>query len=259
MQCAETQEGLLPPSRRGSKLTPLPRTQPPAMKLSVGTVIRAQAILFDMDGTLVDATGAIEQVWSRWADRHALSKDMVLRAIQGVRITDSVKTLAPAGADIDYEIATLISEEREQVEGITAIPGAVDFLADLPSQSWAVVTSADRTLAIKRMQIAGIPEAPVLIAAEDVERGKPNPDGYQLATQTLGKSAAASIVFEDSPSGLEAGRRAGCRTIAIAAALKAPPPEPQEWIEDFRTVRIEYDGDAEELALSISSGLPSAD
>lgn len=228
------------------------------MKIPVGTVIRAQAILFDMDGTLVDSTGAIEHVWSRWADQHELSKDMVLRAIQGVRITDSVKMLAPAGADIEHEIATIFTEAREQVDGITAIPGAVDLLASLPSHSWAVVTSADRALATKWMQIAGIPEAPVLIAAEDVERGKPNPDGFRLATQNLGKTATASIVFEDSPNGLEAGHRAGCRTIAITAALKAPPPGPQEWIEDFRTVRIEYDGVAKELVLAISSESPSA-
>jgi len=228
------------------------------MKLPVGTVIRAQAILFDMDGTLVDSTRAIEHVWSRWADRHALSSDMVLHTIHGVRITDSVKNLAPAGADIDREIATLIAEEREQVEGISAIPGAVELLARLPSQSWAVVTSADRALAAKRMQIAGLPEAPVLIAAEDVERGKPNPDGFQLAAQKLSRSATASIIFEDSPSGLDAGRRAGCRTIAITAALKTTPPEPQEWIKDYRAVQIEYDNHTEELVLTISSERLSA-
>ena len=121
------------------------------MKLPVGTVIQAQVILFDMDGTLVDSTRAIEHVWSRWADRHALSSDMVLHTIHGVRITDSVDNLAPTGADIDRAIATLIAEEREQVEGISAIPGAVELLARLPSQSWAVVTSADRALAAKRM------------------------------------------------------------------------------------------------------------
>ena len=128
------------------------------MKLPVGTVIRAQAILFDMDGTLVDSTRAVEHVWSRWADRHTLLSDMVLRTIHGVRITDSVKILAPAGADIDRETATLIAEEREQLEGISAIPGSVELLARLPSQSWAVVTSADRALATKRMQIAGHPK-----------------------------------------------------------------------------------------------------
>ncbi|MBT5494198.1 MAG: HAD hydrolase-like protein, partial [Alphaproteobacteria bacterium] len=114
------------------------------MKLPVGTVIRAQAILFDMDGTLVDSTRAVEHVWSRWADRHALSSDMVLHTIHGVRITDSAKNLTPAGADIDRGTATLIAEEREQLEGISAIPGSVELLARLPSQSWAVVTSADR-------------------------------------------------------------------------------------------------------------------
>ena len=78
------------------------------------------------------------------------------------------------------------------------------------------------------MQIASLLEAPVLITAEDVKRGKPNPDGFQLAAEKLSKSATASIVFEDSPSGFDAGQRAGCRTISITAAVKAAPPEPQE-------------------------------
>ena len=109
----------------------------------------------------------------------------------------------------------LVAEDRAQLEGISAIPSPVKLLARLPSQSWAVITSADRALATKRMQIAGLPEAPVLIAAEDVKRGKPNPDGFQLAAEKLGKSATASILFEGSPSGLNAGQRAGCRTIAV--------------------------------------------
>lgn len=98
----------------------------------------------------------------------------------------------------------------------------------------------------------------MLIAAEDVKRGKPYPSGFQLAAEKIGKSATAPIVFEDSPSGLDAGRRAGCRTIAITAALKAAPPEPQEWIKDFRAVQIEYDSLTDELILTISSERLSA-
>ncbi len=98
----------------------------------------------------------------------------------------------------------------------------------------------------------------MLIAAEDVKRVKPNPNGFQLAAEKIGKSATASIIFEDSPSGLAAGRRAGCRTIAITAALKAAPPEPQEWIKDFRAVQIEYDSLTDELILTISSERLSA-
>ena len=108
------------------------------------------------------------------------------------------------------------------------------------------------------MQIAGLPEAPVLIAAEDVKRGKPNPDGFQLAAEKLGKSATAPIVFEDSPSDPDAGQRAGCRTIASTAALKAAPPEPQEWIKDFRAVQIEYDSLPDDHILTTSSERLSA-
>ena len=97
-----------------------------------------------------------------------------------------------------------------------------------------------------------------MIAAEDVKRGKPYPNGFQLAAEKIGKSATAPIVFEDSPSGLDAGRRAGCRTIAITAALKTTPPEPQEWIKDYRAVQIEYDNHTEELVLTISSERLSA-
>jgi sugar-phosphatase len=181
-----------------------------------------------MDGTLVYSTGAIEHVWSRWADQQALSRVMVLQIIYGVRITNTVKTLAPPFAEIERRIETLIAEAREQIEGITTIPSGGDLIKNLPHASWAAVTSANPALAAKRSEIAGIPEAPMLIAEEDVARRKPNPDGFQLAAQNLGKSVTASIVFEDSPSGLEAGRRAGCRTIAITATLKATLLEPPD-------------------------------
>ena len=145
----------------------------------------------------------------------------------------------------------LIAKKREQIGGITAIPSAVNLLKNLPQHSWAVVTSADWGLAANRLEITGIPEAPMLIAEEDVARRKPNPDGFQLAAQNLGKSVTASIVFEDSPSGLPC-------TIAITNTLRATPPEPPEWTEGFRAVRIEYDGVTKELVLTVSSERPSA-
>lgn len=223
------------------------------MKLTTGTVLRAKSILFDMDGTLVDSTAVIQRVWSRWADRHALSRDEVLHTIHGVRITDSVKTLAPEGTDIDAEIAALIAEERAEVAGLAPVPGAVDLLSKLPHTAWAVVTSADRALAEKRMAFAGIPTPPVLIAAEDVTRGKPDPDGFLKAANELSAPPAASIVFEDSSAGLEAGRRAGCRTVAVTATLRAPTPPQEEWIEDFSNLLVSLDETTHEIVLSVAS------
>ena len=117
------------------------------MKLAPGTIIRADAFLFDMDGTLVDSTDAIERVWTRWALRHDLIPSQVLSAIHGVRIADTVRALAPRGSDIDAEIARLLSEEREEVDGIVPVAGARELLECLPRDRWAVVTSADRVLA----------------------------------------------------------------------------------------------------------------
>ena len=200
------------------------------MKLAPGTIIRADAFLFDMDGTLVDSTDAIERVWTRWALHHDLIPSQVLSAIYGVRIADTVRALAPRGSDIDAEIAQLLSEEHEEVDGVVPMAGARELLECLPRDRWAVVTSADRSLPETRMHLAGLPRAPLLVAAEDVQAGKPVPDGYRIAAENLGLDCEATVVFENSDTSILAGRNAGCPVIAVTATHVTPVLDQIDWI-----------------------------
>lgn len=221
------------------------------MKLPVGTIIRARGLLFDMDGTLVDSTPAIERVWTRWANRHGLEPQTVLAQFHGVRIADTVARLAPDGIDHQGEVQRLLAEERDEVEGISAVPGAVPFVESMRPNTSAVVTSADRKLAQTRLSLAGFSEPEILIAAEDVANGKPLPDGYLLAARTLDLASEDLIVFEDSAPGLEAGRAAGCRTLAIAATLPHAPAAEVDWVEDFRSLTLSNGSPEAEYVLEV--------
>ena len=125
------------------------------MKLAPGTIIRADALLFDMDGTLVDSTDAIERVWTRWALCHDLIPSQVLSAISGVRIAAAVRALAPRGSDIDAEIAQLLSEESEEVDGSCPWPVRANcwnacrvtdgLLSPQPTEFWRNPTASRRS------------------------------------------------------------------------------------------------------------------
>jgi mannitol-1-/sugar-/sorbitol-6-phosphatase len=187
-------------------------------------VIECDAILFDMDGTLVDSKQLVERMWLRWAAEHGLSRDAVLAVAHGRRTLDTMRLVAPHLATPE-EAARLDAleavEEQDGGGGVVAIRGAASLLTALPSNRWAVVTSAYRGLARTRIVGAGLPAPPVLIGADDVIRGKPAPDGYEHAAERLGVPAARTVVFEDTPAGVEAGRRAGARVIGLKTTFPA--------------------------------------
>jgi sugar-phosphatase len=209
------------------------------VRLIPGDFIETSAILFDMDGTLVDSTEAIKRVWCRWAERHGINAAELFAALHGVRISETVQKFAPPQLDVDAEVAGLMAAERAEVDGTTAIAGARKFLDSLPPSSWALVTSADRSLLRIRMAIAGLPLPAVVIAAEDVAAGKPDPEGYLKAAERLHCKAGNAIVFEDSNAGLEAGRAAGFRAFGISATLNSAFPEDVDWIVDFNAIKVE--------------------
>lgn len=177
--------------------------------------LTARAILFDMDGTLVDSTEAVVRVWTNFADRYGIDIDEIMEHSHGVRMVETVEKHAPDGADISAIVRELSDFELGDHEGIVALPGASTFLASLPASAVALVTSASRALATTRMAAAGLAVPSVLVTAEDVEFGKPRPDCYLLAAERLGVDARDCIVFEDADAGVRAGLAAGATVVVV--------------------------------------------
>ncbi|MDP9906228.1 MULTISPECIES: HAD-IA family hydrolase [Arthrobacter] len=180
--------------------------------------LTVRAVLFDMDGTLVDSTAIVEEVWSEFAGRYGLDIEEILRTSHGVQAKDTVRRFAPAGADIDALAEELGEMERTRTDGIVALPGAAELLRSLPADAVAMVTSADRILAGVRMQAAGLEMPATTVTSEAVTRGKPHPEGYLRAAALLGAEPADVVVFEDAPAGIASARAAGMRTVVVGDA-----------------------------------------
>ncbi|AEH85671.1 HAD-IA family hydrolase [Mesorhizobium opportunistum] len=199
------------------------------------------AFLFDMDGTLINSIASAERVWSDWARRHGLDVAAFLPTIHGVRAIETITGLALPGVDPAHEADLLLKAEADDLDGIMPIAGAVAFLEALPPESWAIVTSAPRSLALARMKVAGIPVPAVLVAAEDVSRGKPAPDCFQLGARRLGVDARDCLVFEDAPAGIRAAEAAEASVMVINATHQHPMATQHTAIAGYDAVGITVD------------------
>ncbi|WP_147076593.1 HAD-IA family hydrolase [Methylobacterium haplocladii] len=170
-----------------------------------------------MDGTVLTSIASAERVWSRWAARHGLDVAAFLPTIHGVRTVETIARLGLPGVDPQAEADAIMQAEMVDVADVDPIAGAARFLASLPPECWAIVTSAPRKLAECRLAAAGLPLPPLMIAAEDVAHGKPAPDCFRLAADTLGVSADACLVFEDAPAGIAAAEAADAAVVVITA------------------------------------------
>ncbi|MEU2501307.1 HAD family hydrolase [Streptomyces pseudogriseolus] len=184
--------------------------------------IHAHALLFDNDGTLVSSLESVNRCWTRWAVEYGLTAEDFARVeLHGRPAAEIAADLLPAHV-VPQAVARIEDLEVEDVAGggVRLLPGTEEFLAGLPAERWAVVTSATRRLAEVRLAAVGIlPKT--LIAADDITRGKPDPEPYLLAARTLGVDPADCVVFEDAPAGLQAGRAAGMTTVALATTHRA--------------------------------------
>lgn len=169
--------------------------------------IRCSAILFDCDGVLVESDESTIAAWTKWAEHYGIAPDEVIAVMHGRRSADTVAEFVPE-AQRAAGVALIDRFEIEDADRVTAIPGAVELVASLPAARWAVVTSGTRALASARLAAAGIPLPRVLITADDVARGKPDPEGYRAAAAGLGFDPADTVVLEDAPSGSQAARAA---------------------------------------------------
>lgn len=171
-----------------------------------------------MDGTLVESHAAVERAWQTWAAENGIDFARVLPLAHGFPADDVVRRVVPDADEawVQAAAARQLALQYVDLEGVHATAGALELIALLDERAvpWAVVTSADRELARVRLEAAGI-EPRVLVTVEDVTRGKPDPEGYLSAASSLDVDPADCLVVEDTEAGLEAGRRAGCRTAAL--------------------------------------------
>ncbi|AXI80665.1 HAD-IA family hydrolase [Peterkaempfera bronchialis] len=181
--------------------------------------IAADALLFDMDGTLVDSTPAVHRCWTAWMGEYGLTEADFARILtHGRPAVEIIRDVLPPAQLADGGLAAALRriEELEvaDTEGTVALPGAAALLESLPTDRWAVVTSATRALAEVRLAASGLP-APLLVTADDITRGKPDPEPFLLAARQLGVDPARCLVVEDAPAGLAAARAAGMRSVAV--------------------------------------------
>ncbi len=178
------------------------------------TTIQCRALLFDMDGVLIDSTPAVARVWRRWALQHGLDPVDVVRRAHGRPSIETVRHYFPTDDHkaLDKEVE---NQEVAELEGIVPLPGSQELLSRLPASAWTVVTSATRVLAEVRLRTAGLPIPSRMITASEISNGKPHPEPYLKAAAALGFPAAECIVLEDVPAGIRAGKSAGAKVIGF--------------------------------------------
>jgi len=183
-------------------------------------MIRVQcgALLFDLDGVLIDSTPAVARVWRRWAIQRGFHPEEVVARAHGRPSLTTVREYLP-NANHEAENREVERQEIADLEGVVPLPGALDLLASLPAHRWTIVTSCTRRLAEVRIKSAGLPLPPKMITSSDINNGKPHPEPYLKGASLLGFSAAECIVLEDVPAGVRAGKAAGAKVVAFPSTV----------------------------------------
>ncbi|MFF7239284.1 HAD-IA family hydrolase [Streptomyces collinus] len=207
------------------------------------TVLTARALLLDMDGTLVNSDAVVERIWRRWAERHGLDGDEVMKVVHGRQGHASMAVLLP-DRPVRQNLADnarMLAEETADLDGVIEVPGAAAFLASLRGLPHALVTSADVALSTARMAAAGLPLPEVRVTAESVGASKPDPEGFLKGAAELGVAPADCVVFEDSGAGVAAGKAAGMRVVGVGP--RAGVHGPDVVVPDLTQVRVEAAAD----------------
>jgi mannitol-1-/sugar-/sorbitol-6-phosphatase len=204
---------------------------------SVMNRFECRAVLFDLDGVLVDSRAFIEQQWRRWAESKGLRAEPFLQVCHGRRALETIRLAAPH-LDATAELAAFRPEDFTIQTPLPPIPGAADLLRLLPRASWAVATSGPRVVATTRLEQAGLPIPEVLICAEDVGRGKPHPDVYLMAADRMAALPAECVVIEDAPAGILAARAAGMRVIALTTTQRRGELDADAWAGSLTEINV---------------------
>jgi len=193
--------------------------------------IRCSAVLFDLDGVLIDSTPAVARVWSNWAIEHGFDPETVVHLAHGRPSLSTIRELLP-NSDVDRENREVERREIEDLDGVAVLPGARELITALPPDRWTIATSCTRSLAEVRLRAAGLPVPRTMVTSTDVKIGKPDPEPYLKAAAKLGFSPADCVVIEDAPAGIRAGKSAGARVIALLTTMTRPELESAaaDWI-----------------------------
>jgi sugar-phosphatase len=216
-------------------------------------IVRCSALLFDLDGVLIDSTPAVSRVWSGWAVEHGFDPDTVVHKAHGRPSRTTIRELLPH-ADIDREDREVERREMEDLDGVVLLPGAETLLHSLPPERWTIATSCTRALAEVRLQAAGLPVPPTMITSSDVKIGKPDPEPYLKAAAGLGFASADCVVVEDAAAGVRAGKAAGARVIAFLTTMSRRDLEAAgaDWIvQDCAGIVSSHGRDGLQLQLAL--------
>lgn len=179
------------------------------------------AILFDLDGVLVDSTRQVDREWRDWAARKGVDGDAIMAIAHGVRSLEVIRQVAPH-LDAEAEAAAIENDEAHDQRGVVVMPDALELVQSIPAGKWGVVTSGSRLLATNRLRHCGLPVPRVLVTSDDVIHGKPHPEPYLKGAEQLGLTPAACLVIEDAPAGIQSARAGGMKVIGLASTY---PPE----------------------------------
>ncbi|HZE28164.1 MAG TPA: HAD-IA family hydrolase [Terriglobales bacterium] len=215
------------------------------------SLFRCSAILFDLDGVLLDSTRVVAQQYTIWARERGLDPALVLKAAHGVRTVEVVRRVAP---HLDAEAETRKIEEREAAAtDIVAMPGAVELVHSIPPGRWCVVTSGTRYLATTRMRRFGVPIPDILVTADDVKHGKPDPEPYRKGAEQLKVNPAECVAVEDAPAGIRSAHGAGMRVISLPSTYPVDDlKEADAIVAGLAMIKVSLDGAASGGLLRVS-------
>ena len=200
------------------------------------------AILFDLDGVLVDSTGSVDRQWRVWAQRKGVDGDKVMAIAHGVRAVEVIRTVAPH-LDAEAEVRELEALEADDRDGVVVMPGAVELVGSIPAERWGVVTSGTRHLASTRLRMVGVPVPKVLVTADDVVNGKPHPEPYLKGAELLGFAPAECLVIEDAPAGIQAAHAGGMKVVGITSTYRAEKlAEADGIVQKLGTIQVTSNG-----------------
>lgn len=203
----------------------------------------AKGLLFDMDGVLISSIASATRCWKRWAKLYKVPNADKFVLPHGRPARDIVIMLRP-DIDPDEGLRVIEDMEIEDVGDIEVLPGVRELLASLPPERWTVVTSCTRRLLEARLKAAGLPEPPKLVSADDISKGKPDPEPYIKGAEALGLKPEDCIVVEDAVSGVQAGIAAGCRVLAVLSSTPRAELKAATWIaRSLAVVKVTSDAD----------------